>query len=130
MSKLVRYTGETKSAIRFSASTEKLVPGKTYNVIVEHFLGGTPLYYTLEGMHGTFDATWFVDVMENPIYLAISLEMPVVGQSLSCKKIHNCKMVDCFTTPVTEIKAVGEDTYFVETANSTYFVQVCLTDTE
>jgi len=130
MAKLVRYTGETKSEIHCSGDVAALIPGKNYNVIAEHFLGGTPLYYTLEGMIGTFDASWFVDIMENPIYLAVSLEMPIVGQSLSCKKVHNCKLVDCFTTPVTRIQSAGEDTYFVETSNSTYFVQVCLTDKE
>ena len=130
MAKLVRYTGETKSEIRSWGDIDNLIPGKTYNVIAEHSLGGIPRYYTLEELRGTFDASWFVDVMENPISLAISLEMPVVGLSLSCKKVHNCKLVDCYTTPVTSMKAVGEDTYFVETSNSTYFVQVCLTDKE
>ena len=124
MAKLVRYNGKTDSKFFYSGNAGDLVCGKVYEVIAEHNCDLTS-NYTLRGIKGTFNSSWFEELLSGPIHLAVSLEMPVIGQSLCCKRISNCKLVDCYTSPVEKIKSISEDVFFVETRNNMYIVQVC-----
>lgn len=125
MVKKVIYNGGTESYYGCS-NLANLVVGKEYNVvsIIDHF-GQTD--YILEGIVGEFNSVWF-DEINDKVYMAISNELPVIGQKYSCSKMEfingNPYFIPCFTSTVNKFKHIGNNIYHVTTRNSVYIVNV------
>ena len=85
--------------------------------------------YTLKGVDGEFNSVWFDEVSsDDKVYMAISQEVPAIGERYSCYKIESNngqpKLVSRSTSTVKEISYLGNNIYQVTTRNSVYIVNV------
>ena len=127
MTKKVRYNGSTESYYGCSKPTN-LVVGKEYEVVLSRDRGWQT-DYTLKGVDGEFNSSWFDEVSSSDkVYMAISREVPVIGKSYSCYKIEfingQPKFIGWSTSIVKEINYMGNSIYKVTTCNSVYIVNV------
>ena len=82
--------------------------------------------YTLEGIEGEFNSTWFDPVL--PTYFAIGNEIPTIGKQYECKKAFGVSGGHCIkkmrTGKVESIECVGLNTYKVTTMKNIYIVKI------
>ena len=128
MVKKVRYNGEAESYYPCAKPGNVLVKGQEYEVIAVTDLG-CQTNYTLKGIEGFFNSTWF-DVVsyDDSLYMAVSYFMPVIGERFKCFKAvlldGAFKFIEWDTSAVKEIIPMGNNIFSVKTLYSTYIVQV------
>ena len=127
MTKQVRYNGGTESYYGCSDPIN-LVVGEEYEVVFSRERGWQT-DYTLKGVDGEFNFVWFDEVSsDDKVYMAISQEVPAIGERYSCYKIESNngqpKLVSRSTSTVKEISYLGNNIYQVTTRNSVYIVNV------
>lgn len=127
MAQKVRYNGGTKQLYPCSDPTN-LVVGKEYEVVcyVEHSWHAE---YTLKGVEGSFNSTWFDKVSsKNKTYMAFAHEVPAIGKSLHCYKMEfsneKINFIEWFTSPIRNVHYMGDNIYHVSTRNSVYIVNL------
>lgn len=119
MAKKVRYNGGTESWSTCSDPTE-LVVGKVYEIVSSKDCGWQT-NYTLKGVTGEFNSTWFDEI----VYKAIATGIPVIGESYNCCKLNEkLEGLLITTSPVKEIDHMGNNIYKVTTCNNVYIVMV------
>lgn len=127
MLKKVRYNGGKKSHYECS-NPSKLIKGLEYDVVsIRNRCLQTD--YTLNGINGEFDSTWFDDVISNNhIYMAIANEIPVIGEKLSCYRVEfyerKPKLVGDVINVIKDLEYLGNNVYRVDTNNNRYIVNV------
>lgn len=97
--------------------------GKLYKVIDEKEKDGQT-DFKLKGVDGWFNSVWFDEVKP---YLAVTNEIPKVGEACECMRIKFCNgipsLTDCRTGKVKIVEPLGDSTYCVYT-NNIYIMQV------
>jgi len=121
--KQVIYNGGTRS---YYSCSDPIVlrKGEIYAVLKEEDRGWQT-DYTLEGIEGEFNSTWFDPVL--PTHFAIGKEIPVEGKRYVCKKVFiefGAYLKEIKTSNVLNIECVGLNTYKVTTKNSIYIVSI------
>ena len=127
MAKKVRYNGGTQSYYACSDPTN-LVVGQEYDVVLSRDRG-CQTDYTLKGVDGEFNSTWFDKVFsDDKVYMAIAHEVPSIGERYSCYKMEfingQPKLVSWSTSIVKGINYMGNNIYQITTRNSIYIVNV------
>lgn len=127
MAKKVRYNGRSETYYACSDPTI-LAVGKEYEVIFSRDRGWQT-DYTLKGVEGEFNSVWFDEVSsDNKVYMAISHEIPRIGERYSCYKMEfvngQPKFTGWSTSIVIEINYMGNNIYQITTLNSIYIVNV------
>jgi len=127
--KIVRYNGGTESS-HICTKPTKLVIGQKYEVLSER-VGEHVTIYTLNGVRGFFNAAWFDEVSKPELpeaVLALSNEMPVIGNYLECSKIEQIEgkyqLRKCRTDMISGVKQLGSNVYHVTTERCVYIVLV------
>lgn len=126
MGKLVHYNGRTDSDYGCTSPTE-LVIGQEYEVVSEIYRG-SQTDYTLKGITGQFNSSWFDQLPSTKTYMALSKNVPIIGQRLHCSRIGFLDGDPCLvswsTSAVKEFCHIGNNIYRVITCNSIYYVKV------
>ena len=126
MAKIVRYNGGTESSHTCSEPT-KLVLGQEYEVTGKK-VSACQTDYTLKGVDGEFNSSWF-DVISAPTtFMAVSHNVPTVGKRCECSKMEfvdgHLNFVGWSTSTVKDVQDMGNNIYRVETRNNVYIVMV------
>lgn len=126
MEKIVAYNGGTEGYYSCS-DPSVLTIGQMYEVIAQTDRGWQT-DYTLAGVEGSFNSSWF-DVITAPIvYMALAQTRPVVGQEYKCFKIEiiggKPKLISWTTSDVLDVLDLGNNIYQVTTRISIYIVLV------
>ena len=119
----VRYNGKCDSYS--SCDSHKLLTkGMVYEVEFI-FEGRWQTNYKLNGLKGEFNSVWFDEIEP---YMAVSKQIPVLGERYRCKKVtFECNAIrweKVLTSEVSEICYKGNSIYEILTQNSIYIVTV------
>lgn len=130
MATVVKYNGGTESWYSCTKPTQ-LEVGKEYEVLSVKDLGWQT-NYTLKGINGEFNSTWFEKVNQPELYMALAKTLPTIGQNYTCYRIEfvegQPKLISCHTSSVKGIQKLGNNMYKVSTKNNVYIVQVDIND--
>jgi len=125
--KQVRYNGR-KDDPQGVSDPNSLSEGKIYIVIEERESNGRK-DYMLYGVEGEFNSVWF-DVLK-PVYYMNGKYVPRVGKAYSGRKTteskgvsKKAKSIEWTTSTVIRVWVLGKNTYYVETKNSIYIVEI------
>ena len=126
MKKIVRYNGD-KCSYYSCSNPDKLIVGKEYEVISE-IDKGWQTDYILNGVEGHFNSVWFTVVNSGCTYMALSHNVPTVGDSCQCSVLSfdgsNLNLLNRLTSTVTDVSHIGSNIYYVTTLNSVYIIKV------
>ena len=124
--KIVVYNGSTGS--QGCSDPNNLEIGKEYEVLFS-VDDGIQVSYALKGVVGLYNSAWFDHhAFSEKLYMAISEELPVVGESMHCFKLefkNGLETIAWKTSMVKEFTYMGNDIYNVITRNSIYLVKIC-----
>lgn len=124
--KIVRYTGAVSTHYRCS-SPALLIAGHEYEVFNEDDrIWQTD--YTLKGINGHFNSSWFEDVKKDITHIAISNLVPTIGHRYMCSTFEfvggTWKTREIKTSTVMDVHKIGDNLYEVTTVHSVYLVQI------
>ncbi len=124
--KIVRYTGAVSTHYPCSSPT-LLIAGQEYEVLNEDDrIWQTD--YTLKGINGHFNSSWFEDVKKDITHIAISNLVPTIGHRYMCSILEFVggmwKTREIKTSTVMDVHKIGDNLYEVTTVHSVYLVQI------